>query len=107
MSKLLRIAVAVALVTSGAACGPDDVTGPLTVAEQLRGTWAESGRASGASTVVTLAVADTTITGTGTYTIEAGQSGTIVVAGMVSGTTVDFDLARSDGWIAHFRGTFS
>ena len=108
MSKLLRIAVAVAFATSAGACGLEDVTGPLTVAEQLRGTWAESALFPGISTVITLAVADTTITGTGTYTIEAGRPGTIVVAGMVTaGTTVDLELARSDGWIGHFRGTLS
>jgi hypothetical protein len=108
MSKFLHIAVSVALAASAVACSADDVTGPRTVAEQLRGTWAESARVPGSSTVITLAVADTTITGTGTYTIEAGQPGTIVVTGMITGgVTVDLQLVRSDGWMGYFRGTLA
>jgi hypothetical protein len=108
MSKLLRIALAFALATSAAACSTGDVTGPLTVAEQLRGTWAEAALFPGISTVIALAVTDSTITGTGTYTIEAGRPGTIVVTGMITaGTTVDLQLARSDGWIGSFRGVLT
>jgi hypothetical protein len=108
MSKSLRLAVALALATFAGACGADDVTRPLTVADQLRGAWAESALYPGISTVITLAVADTTITGTGTYTIEAGRPGTIAVTGMITaGTNVALDLTRSDGGITHFRGTLS
>jgi len=55
--------------------------------------------------VFTLAVADTIVSGTGTYTIEAGQPGTIAITGMITGgSTIDLDLSRSDRGVAHFRG---
>lgn len=106
MTKSLLATLAFALAASAAACSHGDaVTAPRTVAEQLSGTWAESHLIPGVSTVITLAVADTSITGTGTYTIEAGQPGTVAVTGMISAAeTVDLELIRSDGWIGHFRG---
>jgi hypothetical protein len=107
MSNSRLLAVTSALVALISACSADTLLSAHgTVAEQLRGTWAQAFSIPGASTVITLAVADTTVSGTGTYTIEAGQPGTIVITGMVSGgSTIDLDLSRSDGWIAHFRGT--
>jgi hypothetical protein len=109
MSKSLLITVAFTLAASASACRHGDaVTVPHTVAEDLSGTWAESYHLPGVSTVITLAAADSSITGTGTYTIEAGQPGTIAVTGVISADkTVDLDLTRSDGWIGHFRGSLA
>lgn len=109
MSKSLLITVAFALAASASACrNGDAVTVPRTVAEDIAGTWAELYQLPGVSTVITLATADSSIAGTGTYTIEAGRPGTIAVTGVISGEkTVDLDLTRSDGWIGHFRGSFA
>jgi hypothetical protein len=109
MPRSRLIAVAFTLAACASACRSGDaVTAQRTVAEDLRGTWAELYQIPGMSTVITLAVADTSITGTGTYAVEAGQPGTIAVTGMISaGKTVDLDLVRSDGWVGHFRGTLA
>ena len=101
-------ALCFAIVFGGVACGRGDVaTVPRTLAEELRGTWSESVPLLGIANVVTLQVSDTTISGTGTYAIEAGQPGTIIVSGVITGATVNFDMARSNGWTGHFRGTLS
>lgn len=109
MSRSFLLNVVVVLAASTSACSRHDaVTGPLTLAEQIRGSWSESKLYPGISTVLELSVADTTITGTGTYTVEAGRPGTIVVTGTITaGKTVDLDLVRTDGWIGHFRGTLT
>jgi hypothetical protein len=107
MSNSRLFAVTFALVALISACSVDtSLAGPRTVAEELPGTWAQVFSVPGASTVMTLALADTTISGSGTFTIEAGASGTLAVTGMITaGSTIDLDLTRSDGWVAHFRGT--
>jgi hypothetical protein len=107
MSNARLLIIALALATSAGACSRDNGVTPLgTLADDLPGTWSQAFSIPGASTIVTLGVADTTVSGIGTYTIEAGQPGTIAVTGMITaGSTVDLDLTRSDGWIAHFRGT--
>ncbi|MDB4888345.1 MAG: hypothetical protein JWL61_200 [Gemmatimonadetes bacterium] len=109
MPKSCLIAIAFTLAACASACRSGDaLTAQRTVADDLRGTWAELYQIPGVSTVITLAVADTSITGMGTYTIEAGRPGTIAVTGMISAEkTVDLDLARSDGWVGHFRGSLA
>jgi hypothetical protein len=104
MSHSRRVTITLALVALVSACSADVIAD--TTGNELTGTWSQSFSIPGPSTVIALAVADTTVAGTGTFAIEAGQSGTIAVTGMISsGETVDLDLTRSDGWIAHFRGT--
>lgn len=109
MARSLLVVLTFAVAASASACTHgDDITAPATVAEQIPGTWSESRTIPGVSTIISLAVADTSITGTGTYTIEAGHPGTIVVTGTISdGKTVDLDLVRSDGWVGHFRGSLA
>src|SRR4051812_24188405 len=96
MLKSWQSRVTVVVLGISAACGRIDVARPLTLADQLSGTWYEPSGIPGVSNVVTLAVSDTTISGTGTYTIEAGQPGTITVNGVIVGTTVRLNMIRSN-----------
>ena len=109
MSRSRSFTLALVLIAATGACRSGDrATSPHTAADDLRGTWSELYQIPGASTVITLAVADTSITGTGTYAIEAGQPGTIAVTGTISSEKmVDLDLVRSDGWAGHFHGALA
>ena len=53
---------------------------------------------------MTLDANDTTVTGTGFFSGEAGPVGTLAITGTVSGTTVDLDVVYSTGGTQHFRG---
>jgi hypothetical protein len=94
---LLLVAVTAAVSCGGGVSGP---VAPLTV----QGRWTAPNQVPGSSTVFDLLLADSTVAGTGTYTIEAGPSGTISVTGTATALRVDLDLARSDGLVGHFRG---
>jgi hypothetical protein len=74
------------------------------LATSVAGTWSRTQLVIGSSLVMTLAVRDSTITGTGTYAIEAGRSGTLTVRGMATGGVVKLDLAFDYGEQAHFSG---
>ena len=105
MRKLHSLIIAIALTASSVSCGSESISGLQTLAAQLNGTWAEVVNIPGVSTVVTLVVTDTIISGTGAYTIEAGRPGTFTASGVIAGTQIRFDLVRSDGFTEHFQGT--
>jgi hypothetical protein len=81
-----------------------DLTDPVQIATDLRGTWSDTISYPGISTVFRLTVADTLVAGDGTYAIEAGRSGTLTVTGVISGSHVRLVLARDFGLITHFDG---
>lgn len=56
---------------------------------------------------MTLAAADTVVTGTGTYSIEAGRSGALTVAGSAIGGAVRLDLVFDYGQRARFHGVLA
>ena len=99
------LVLAIALTASAAACGADSMSARQSFAAQLNGTWSQVVNIPGVSNVVTLAVTDTTIAGSGAYTIEAGRPGTFTASGVIAGSQVRFDLVRSDGFTQHFQGT--
>jgi hypothetical protein len=102
--KLKFVLTAIVLATISTSCGSDSISG---LAVQFNGTWSQIVDFPGVSTTLHLTVSDTTITGTGAYTIEAGMPGTIIVSGVISALQARFDLARSDGTTQHFLGSLT
>lgn len=107
MRLFTRSLFALLLAVGALACSDNSLTDSQSVAAQLVGTWSEPFELPGESLVMTLATSDTVVTGTGTYTFEAGQSGTTTVAGVVSDTTINFDVTFDFGQVMHFRGELS
>jgi hypothetical protein len=77
----------------------DSTTAP---SSDVAGTWAENFSFPGASLVVTL---DQSGSGTGTYAIEAGRSGTLEVSGTYTRPTVMWVLQYDYGAVRSFAGT--
>jgi hypothetical protein len=102
--------LALPLLSMLAACGSASsgaLTDPRVIASDLRGTWSDTVSYPGISTILHLTVTDTIVSGSGTYTIEAGRPGTLTVAGVISGSQVKLDLQRDYGLLAHFTGSLS
>ncbi|MGA9837560.1 MAG: hypothetical protein WBQ26_09630 [Gemmatimonadaceae bacterium] len=92
-------------VVLGIGCSSGAPTGPHNLKADLPGVWAQSfPLPAGSSRVLSLSVQDTTVTGTGTYTAEAMQGGTLTVAGFITGPYVNFDITESPGGVYHFTG---
>ena len=104
MRLVARSLFALLLAVGALACSDSSLTDSQSVAAQVVGTWSEPFDLPGESLVMTLATSDTVVTGTGTYTFEAGHSGTTTVAGVVSDTTINFDVTFDFGQVMHFRG---
>ncbi len=105
MPRSLVFAAALVIAAGASACGKSaDITDPIVIARELGGTWSQVGLVPGSSTVFTLTVSDTTITGTGTFALEAGASGPLTVSGVIAGTQVNFDIVTSLGLTEHFTG---
>jgi hypothetical protein len=105
-----QLVPAVALVLGAACSNAVDLTNPSVIAAELPGTWSETFPIPGSSTVLLLSVSGSTITGTGTYVIEAGASGTLSVTGTIAAQqsgppVVHLDFPLSDGMTGHFNGT--
>lgn len=107
MRLLTRSLFALLFAIGALACSDSSLTDSQSVAAQLVGTWSEPFELPGESLVMTLAASDTVVAGTGTYTFEAGQSGTTTIAGVVSDTTINFDVTFDFGQVMHFRGELS
>lgn len=81
---LVAVILSGACSTSDSACTPTEAcTDVHAFADSVSGTWAEVGMVPGASLVLTFAMADTIVTGGGTYSIEAGRSGNVALGGVV------------------------
>jgi hypothetical protein len=107
MPKFRQLAIALSLIASAACSNSVDLADPNVIAQELRGTWSRI-IGPGSSTVLQLAVQDSTIAGTGTFAGEAGPSGTLVVTGQITaadfGPFVTIDFAQSNGPVGHFTG---
>lgn len=71
----------------------------------LQGTWAEDIVIPGSSVIVTLADHAGTISGRGTYAIEAGRSGTLTVTGSYLAPNVTLTVLYDYGYRWTFAGT--
>ena len=105
-----RQLVVSAVVLAVAACSnPVDLTDPKVVAAELRGTWSRAFTVAGSSTVFVVSVQDFTVTGGGTFAVEAGPSGTLSLSGQVTaqqmgGPLVQIDFTQTNGFVGHFTG---
>jgi hypothetical protein len=86
------------------ACGSDSVAAVRPPAFYA-GTWARVENVLASQLTMTLVVVETTVTGSGSFSIEAGRSGTLSVSGVVTSGVVKLDLAFDYGEQAHFQGT--
>lgn len=104
----LTVLTVLTVIAGPSACskGSLDLTDPRTVASELRGTWNMPETFPGVGYGFTIAVTDTTVTGTGTFSIEAGPSGTLAVTGTVDGTIISLTFVSSIGQTQHFIGSF-
>jgi hypothetical protein len=102
--QTLRFVVALTLAAGALGCGANSMTDVQTVAMRLRGTWAVPFSVPGESLSMILATQDTVVAGTGTYSDEAGPSGTTTVSGTVSGATINLDVTFDTHQVMHFRG---
>ncbi|MEO7082679.1 MAG: hypothetical protein ABI442_02980 [Gemmatimonadaceae bacterium] len=102
LMRLLRIAAAIAALAALSAC--DSHGTEPTLRDQLAGQWFENLSVPGAGLYFSLVVVDTTISGSGSFSIEAGPSGTISVTGVVTGGRIKLNIARSIGDTLHFDG---
>jgi hypothetical protein len=73
-------------------------------AARVAGTWAGTASVAGHSLLLTLAVQDTVISGSGTYSSQI-QSGTLQVEGSATRSGVRLNLFFDDLRTAHFVGT--
>jgi hypothetical protein len=105
--RSMKLLLCATLSIAAAACGDSTAphTGGRQLAAQVQGMWAEKVTFPGISLVLNLAAQDTVLTGAGTYSIEAGRSGTLVITGLVSAQTVKLDLSYDYGSRAHFDGS--
>ncbi|HVT40088.1 MAG TPA: hypothetical protein VHE78_13665 [Gemmatimonadaceae bacterium] len=105
--RSLKVVLCATLSLGVAACG-DSTAPPMgsrQLAAQVQGKWAEKVSFPGISLVLNLAAQDTVLTGPGTYSIEAGRSGTLGITGVASGQMVKLDLSYDYGPRAHFEGS--
>jgi hypothetical protein len=97
----LCIVSSAALVLGG--CGGDSTSNSVSV----DGTWNGKGMVIGSSLSVVLSSQNTTLSGTGSYHMEAGQSGTLTVAGSYQYPQVSLSLNYDNGTTATFSGALS
>ena len=98
-----------------AACSSDGVTTPTPAT--LNGTWHHvraQNEPPGFFRQFTLTVSGTTLTGSGTWSGEAGPQGTLTVTGSINGDSIHLDLlftvtipTPGQGFVQHFDGRLS
>jgi hypothetical protein len=91
-----RLVVALALIS---ACAK-----PMSPSLALAGTWGENFSIPGASLTMTVGASGS---GSGTYAIEAGRSGTVQVVGTVVQSAVTLAIHYDYGLVRTFAGTLS
>src|SRR5262245_31223690 len=102
-----RNCVLIALLAGGACTSSSDLTRPDVIQADLPGTWSQSAVVPGSATNLHLSVNENTITGDGTYAVEAGMGGTLTVVGHITAGRVILDVTRSDGAVAHYDATLA
>jgi hypothetical protein len=90
MKRLLALILLVAASTGAVACS--DSTGPFTA---LAGTWSRLDEVPGSSEQWNLVVADTVVTGTGTWSGEACCGGKLTVSGYASRDSLHVDVTMT------------
>ena len=100
--------VALSMLTISACREPSTLPSePRGVAALVQGKWAQPQSLPGISFRFQLAARDTVLSGSGTYSIEAGRSGTLSVLGFVVGQQLMLDITYDYGPVAHFTGSLA
>ena len=68
------------------------------------GTWAQREAVAGTSFVLTLAVKDSTVAASGTYSAEGNRSGTVTGTGTISGERLRVAITYGGNGLAQFEG---
>ena len=97
-------ALPLAALVSAMACDPAARTGGPPIDAALAGHWAQDNTVVGSAFTLSLTVTDTLVTGTGTYAIEAGRSGTLTVTGTATAALVTLYIIYDYGPVAYFEG---
>ena len=80
-------------------------TDGLGPAADVQGTWDAEFNIPGAALVLDLSQSDSTVTGSGTYAIEAGRSGTVQEIGNYSRPAISLRITYDYGRAETFTGT--
>lgn len=105
--RVQPIRLAGLLLVASLACHRSAATGPGDGGQadsRLNGRWWGIVNFPGISLIMSLSTSGTTVTGTGTYAIEAGRSGTLTVSGTAAASRVKLDIAFDVGTSAQFEG---
>jgi hypothetical protein len=97
--RIIPILLAASLLN---ACSADTVTGPS--GTRVVGTWVQREAVGGTLFVLHLNARGTTVTGTGTYTVEGGRSGTLTETGTISDGALHLAITYDSGAAAQFTG---
>jgi hypothetical protein len=90
MRRLFPLAYLAFLCSCGGGGGSD-------LPQTIDGTWNTTSPVAGSTIALTLKEQNTQVVGAGTYRIEAGASGALVVAGVHSSPLVTLELAYDNG----------
>lgn len=99
--------ISLLLVTSFlTACAAATVTDPTDALAdtQIGASWVQRDAVAGTKFSFRLTAEGTKLSGSGTYTVEGGRSGTVTVAGTVSDQGVHLDITYDTGEVAQFAG---
>jgi hypothetical protein len=100
---LIRICLLAAAFTL-AGCGGGDSNGSP---PPVDGTWTAASQVVGSSLTLKLTTQSVAVSGTGTYAIEAGRSGTLTVDGKYQPPQVTLSFVYDYGDSASYTATFS
>lgn len=100
----MRIIALVVAATSLAACAGNPA-GPTDT--RIVASWAQRTAVAGTTLSFTLDAEGTKVTGTGTYALENGRTGTLAITGRSSDDTVRLAFTYNNGDVAQFNGSVS
>ena len=96
--RIIPVLLAASLLSACAST----VSGPTGTG--ISGTWVQREAAAGTLLVLRLDAQATTVTGTGTYTVEGGRSGTLTETGTISDGALRLAITYDSGAAAQFDG---
>ena len=100
--RLIPLRFAAALVAACVSCSSTGVSDSTD--SPFAGTWAQRDSVAGTSFVFTLEVDGTTVTGTGTYSVQGGDSGALTATGAISGDSLQLAITYNKNAMAQFAG---
>lgn len=106
--RVRSIQLAGVLLVASLACHRSAATAPGDGGQpdsRLNGRWSEIVKFPGISLIMNLSTSGNAVTGTGTYAIEAGRSGTLTVSGTAAASLVKLEIAFDMGTSAQFEGS--